>query len=196
MSTSHIDRSCRVPYIYVSACDVEFESSCRAGSATIETAVETMVRAAVRVVSNLEEKAMTVKQVWERRGAGPEEQSVLVRVSVVESVLAGLRAAQLSSVEYLAVVGEILALLAKEATVNPAVVVVSQAVVEHQAELFAAVVESKAPFLVAETVERLVEQASPELWAQVLAALEASDAELEVMVQARAAGVPYRPADN
>lgn len=139
---------------------------------------------------------MTVKQVWERRGAGPEEQSVLVRVSVVESVLAGLRAAQLSSVEYLAVVGEILALLAKEATVNPAVVVVSQAVVEHQAELFAAVVESKAPFLVAETVERLVEQASPELWAQVLAALEASDAELEVMVQARAAGVPYRPADN
>lgn len=129
---------------------------------------------------------MSVKQAWERRGAGPEEQAVLVRASVVASVLAGLRAAQLSSVEYLAVVGEILAVMATEATENPAVVVVSQAVVGRQAELFAAVVESKAPLLVASTVDLLVQQASPELWAQVRGALEATDEELAALLAARA----------
>jgi hypothetical protein len=102
----------------------------------------------------------------------------VIRESVVESVLAGLRAAQLSGAEYLCVVGAILELIARAETEKPAVVVVTAAVQQGRVESFASVLESSAPLLVASTADLMVRMASPHLWAAVRGALEASDAEI------------------
>jgi len=128
---------------------------------------------------------MTVRQVWESRAGSAAEVREEVRASVVASVVAGLQAAQLSMAEYLAVVGEILATLARAETERPAIAVAACGVVQGKAELFASVLESRAPVLVASTADLLVRCASPELWAQVRGALEASDEDLRAMIGAR-----------
>lgn len=114
-----------------------------------------------------------------RGSAGP----AAIRESVVASVMAGLRAAQLSGAEYLCVVSAILELIARAETEKAAIAVVAAAVVQGRVSSYATVTECSAPFLVSETVDMLVRMASPELWAQVRAALEASDEE----IRARAA---------
>lgn len=124
-------------------------------------------------------------KVWETTGR--EERRELVRASVVESVLAGLEAARLSTEEYLVVVGAIHARIAKEATGASAIVVTATATTGYpvRASSRTVVKETMGPELVCSTVEKLVRAASPELWAQILDVLEASDVELAQMRAAR-----------
>lgn len=117
---------------------------------------------------------------WETTGTDfvPEE----VRVSVLESVLAGLRAAQLSQAELLSLVGAIHVDLAKgmgsEETVVVTATGVAPGIAKARASSSTVAVECAAPFLVAATVELMVRSASPELWQEIRWALTASDAEL------------------
>jgi hypothetical protein len=100
-----------------------------------------------------------------------------LRASVVASVLAGLQAAYLSHAEYLAVVGAIHATLAQTAGVQAGVMVTATAVlpvvdlVSSEVHSRSVLAESQEPVLVAESVELMVREASPELWALLHAAL-------------------------
>lgn len=93
-----------------------------------------------------------------------------VRTSVVESVLAGLLAAQLSAAEFFAVVAAIHDLVARETGAR--VVVAATAVSGERVSSWVVQQDSLVPALVASTVERLVRSASPELWSAIRAALD------------------------
>jgi hypothetical protein len=114
--------------------------------------------------------------------SGSEAQAEFVRADVVETVLAVLRAAGLFYAEYLAVVGAIHAVLAREIQAKTSVMVTATALTEGSVASATVLKECSAPGLVSETVELLVRAASPELWAQIRAVLEASDSELAAMV--------------
>lgn len=116
----------------------------------------------------MEIKAVTVSA-WET--TGPEHQKVISRDSVVQSVLAGILAAQLAPAEYLAVVAGIHALMA---TGNQTQVVVTATSLPLVGSISSWTVEKPclAPGLVAETVDLLVREASPALWAEIRDVLE------------------------
>lgn len=99
-----------------------------------------------------------------------------VRESVVQSVMAGLLAAQLSSEELWSVVAAIHALVATETGAQ--VVVAATALDGNRVSHWVVTQVSKAPLLVASTVERLVRAASPELWALVREALDQQELDL------------------
>lgn len=121
---------------------------------------------------------------------GQPERKAPVRESAVGSVVAGLRAAQLSEAELLAVVGVIHGQLAAAMTEKTSVVVTATAVHDGKALSLTANVESTACQMVAETVDLLVRTATPALWAQVRAVLEMTDEELVAREQERAYWAP------
>lgn len=116
---------------------------------------------------------------WET--TGPEAQQESLREDVVAAV-AGELQARLLQVERLALVAAIHGQLAKETTEKAVVTVTASAVVAGRVSSATVVRECSAPGMVAETVDLLVRAASPELWAQIRAVLEASDSDLAAMV--------------
>jgi len=97
-------------------------------------------------------------------------QPVPLRESVVESVVAGLRAAQLSHEEMLAVVAAIHATLVTiQVEAGKSAVAVTTTVVDEamRASALTVIREHEVPYLVQRTVNQLVTECSPELWGEM-----------------------------
>lgn len=123
---------------------------------------------------------VTQARAWDT--TGPEVQAEFVRADVVETVLAVLHHAGLFYAEYLAVVGAIHAVLAKEIQAKSSVMVTATALTEGLVSSSTVCRECPEPAMVSQTVELMVRAASPELWEQIRAVLLASDSELAAMV--------------
>lgn len=183
MSTSHIDRNRFSSH--TSACAA---AACVFGGQLIGTALPGVPGEAAAslhraVETESREKAMVkLAHVDVLLGAQPGE----IRESVVESVVAGLQAAQLSVAEYHAVVGAIHGelMLAAGTTLEVSVSALrGLGRGQLSTELQAVGVQSAFPLTALETVVELVRQASPELLAEMLGVLRASDAELAARVR-------------
>jgi hypothetical protein len=152
---------------------------------TAQTGVPVAAAASLTRAVESESREMEMAKVsqvraWETTAgvAKPEE----IRASVVASVVAGLQAAGLCHAEYLCVVGAIHALLAQGEGILVGVVVTATAVDSCVGEGVASVLgqevhsrtvamQGPEPRLVVETVEQMVRQASPALWAAIAEAL-------------------------
>lgn len=126
------------------------------------------------------EMKVETAEAWETSTAG-EVKAVELRASVVESCLAGLRAAQLSLDEYVALAGAIHAIVGAgiaKGIQPPTLVVQATALERNRVTSRSVAIECPVPLLASVTVEQLVRHASPELWGQMRAVLEMTDAEL------------------
>lgn len=119
-------------------------------------------------------------QAWET--TAPEAQSVIVREAVLEGIVESVRAASLTPAEFSTLAAALHGLMATQETEKASVTVTATATVGSRVSSASVVRECSAPLLVSETVDLLVRAASPELWAQIRAVLEASDADVAAMV--------------